>query len=692
MASIDSMWETLSLGTEKQPPPPIWKIRFEDKEKILEWFNKAIPFFSSQMESEISRMLENSAFYKGDQDERNVPIFQRDREPTKKPRADITVNFCFEFVETWVNRLSQFAPKIIVTPRKDEHVDRIKAEASQETIDYIFEKEKMAFILQEFQLLTKILGEAYTYTTWDPYKGEISPRFLKEREDQRSKNKGLQESLKIEDDNGETISVDNPIRVGDVKYEVLPGWRVILEPCLKYSDVNYIIVASYPYLDDVLAQHPDKEEDIKKGTSAPTYLSDIPEGRVEVLELWHKSSDFLEDGRYIKFCRGILLENKGHPYNHKNLPVTRLTDIDIHNEIRGRSGLENLKRLQIMYNKLTTLMWRNAALVAHPKWMVPKGSANIVQLGNADTVVEYSGGVPPRVDQPQAITGDIFNFRENIRKEAERVFMIQGISFGAPPPNIRSGLQIAQLQEEQQKAVNFHIVKRNSAIEEIARQTHSIVSQFYEKDDDRMIRVIGKDKEVILKSLDPDNIKGEFDIRCQNSSGLPDGKFGKLDLLVQLRNTFGEAVVPNEVVIDAYEIGRPEKFAKFATASVERAEWDIQLMMKGEAPPDPEPYEDHILKWQIYVAAMRKTSFARSPEKTRELFKSQLLATELLMDQKAKSNDTFKQKLSLLDGYPIYFPSMEAKVVMPPTGAPAPIPESISADMGGVVPPPEPEM
>jgi hypothetical protein len=687
---IDALWNSLDKQNQSsvQRIKPLWSIKLDNDEEVLKWFEDCMASQRNLMEDHLQRYIQNVKFYKGDQLEED-PKTPRDIEPGKARKRTVrkvVVNFCYEYVDLWVNRYSQYKPQILCSPTKDVYTNRVKAEMAQEVVGSAFEKEGMEDKFQKLQAESFIGGEAYIVTDWNPNKGPTDPVYQAEMDKKIAKDPEMstQRRLKVVTKENDEIYLESPLRVGDVDYKIYPFVRVLCPDVLDLDTSDWQIFVDVEDEEVLLARYPEK---YKKKEDQKIWYIGAPDGKVEVFKLVHKSTDQLESGRRIIVAGGSVLENTVHPYKHKELIGTRLTDIEVPNEARSRSFLENIIPLQVLYNNLTSLIYRNIALGAHPKWLVPAGSTKISGLGNDMTVVEYSGVSAPTLATFSTVPADVFNFRENIRKEAERQAQVQSTSQGAPPPNVRSGLQMAQLEEQQTKAITYKITKRNKAIERVARQTLSIMADYYDKSDDRFIKIVGKDKEPILKSLDPAMLDGEFEIRVYNAAALPEGRFAKLGLLTDLRNTFGPEVVPNEVAIDAFQIEKPEKILKFATASVERAEYDIQLMRQGQTPPEPKPYEDLKSKWRIYVTAMRQVSFDLSPENVKELFRLQVQATEYLIDKRAEIDPVYAQAVLPLkiEGFPVF---------LKPTPAPNPAMSPVPAEGGKppAMPPPQPEM
>jgi hypothetical protein len=149
-------------------------------------------------------------------------------------------------------------------------------------------------------------------------------------------------------------------------------------------------------------------------------------------------------------------------------------------------------------------------------------------------------------------------------------------------------------------------------------------------------------------------------------------------------------------------MGKPEQYVNYATVSVEKAESENEMMLSMITPLAPQNFDDHIVEWRVHLAAMRQRSFSDVPDEVKMLFRQHMEATEMLMDFKARTNNTFAAKLQMLEGFPIYWtPDAPLPQIDPATGLPMPppipeetinpLPEDMPIDpaMTGEVLPPE---
>lgn len=656
----DSLWD--ALGEEDRtgtPVRPLWTVQFEKDEELLKWFRNAVESLKKGQFDRVEMWRFHLEMYKGNHFPRVAPI-PRDQDRallrTQKERH-LTVNQVYELTEQWVSRMTRFKPTVAVLPTNDEHTDRQNAKLAKLVWDHLSYISGMDMLIEHLARHSRVFGETYLYITWDPNRGDLHPDFMDAKRDgKRVKIAG------VEGVDDQPLFFDGNIRIGEVCYKVLLPWQVYMEPRRSFSEVDWMVVEHDIDVDELRAQYPEKKIEISEHEEGEdldaVHAGRRKENKTKVYEIWHRGTDLLDSGRYIKLTRNVVLENTPHPYSHRKLPVARLTDIDIPGELHGMSFYHNIAPLNHIYNKATTMIYRALALAAHPKWVMPKGATNVVNLGNMATVVEYTGGVPPNLQTYAPASPQLFSFREELRQEIERLAGVHSISRGQPPPGIRAGIALQFLEEQENQRSHTAIIKHNALIREIAIQSISLAGDYYDESDGRLVRILGKDNQFTIKALDNAQLSGPFDIRIQNTSALPESKAGKIQTILDLRETFGPEFIPDEQVADMIDIGQPEKYVNWVTVALRKAEAENEDILDGRTPGEPKEWEEHISHWQTHMKAIQSRSFELVSKGQKEKLFEHILTHEYLMWEKTQSatpNQAFLEKLQLLDGFPAFF-------------------------------------
>jgi hypothetical protein len=398
----------------------------------------------------------------------------------------------------------------------------------------------------------------------------------------------------------------------------------------------------------------------------------VPSRReVYVYTFWHKSSQGIEKGRKIVFTDDVILENTELPYSHGELPCIRFTDVEYPGELRGKSFYESIKSLTGTYNNLTNLIVRNLVLVSHPKWMVPAGSVALDRLGNDVTVVQYKGPVEPKLAVAQTTPPEVYNFRQQLKEEFQQISGVFGVSRGEPPAGVKAGIALQFLSEQESERYNELVLKWNDVIKQGAKMTLAVAGDYYDEDDKRMIRVLGKNDGWMTKFFNTAYLAKSYDVRVQNSSALPKSVAARTQTLLDLNAQFPDQFT-GEQVIDMLDLAQSDKFIDMAAQSVRTAEAENERLqeLKGEMVErlTPEEYENHLMHWRVHTKFMQSYAFKYTmPPEVKKAFQEHVMMHEYFMDAQAAKNPAFAAELAKLPMFPMIYvpPAMMPKVPAP---------------------------
>lgn len=645
----------------KNKIPPFFNIEDVDNAEKSEgdkkkWFETAIPILQDQSTDFTRKAVENAMFTKGVHLDPNRDYYNFDDANRFFRQSDVSFNIIYEFVELWVNRLGTYKADISCTPSTNDPKARDNAKAKELALKDFFHKNKINQLLNVFDRQTFTLGEGYIHCSWDPNRGALHPAF--EEIERTYKN------LERVSTSGSEVNINRLPRIGDVKVEIVPAIYVYFED-RPWDQLDYIILDIPQNIDKLRSQNPDLD---LKG-----------DGDVSCYWMYHLPTEFLPKGRFVKYACGEIIDDKEFPFSR--FPVIRMTNIDVIGSSRGRSFIENVKSHQILINQTITEVWNNIRRGNKGKWVVPAKTVNPRHLHPQAPAIEYYGTTPPQFISYAQMPREAISFIELLREYAEKQARIQGIVQGAPPPNVRSGLQFAQLEEMEKKSVEITVGKKHAAIEELGEIIAMLMGKHYKKEDQRHITVFGKDKEYLTEAINLSAIKEDHSVRVKTDD-LPTGKASQMSFYSELRGQFGPAVVPDEIIIDALDSGRFNQWTEFAGATVETTMSQIGEMIEGKRPEAPGEYEDLVLKWKIVVGTMRKRAYLTYSKEVKKLFEDTVYVIEDMLINKENKTQMLEQQLQELKSFPIYYKPEVVKFEEAPIPAPAGAPME-----QGMVPP-----
>jgi hypothetical protein len=571
-------------------------------------------------------------------------------------------NFIVEMVEAKIAQRSRFKPAITVIPATIDTADENRAESSKQILTAKAQEVDLETTLADGDRFNFLTGESYTYIPWNKNIGGINKLF-KDAIDQ-----GLE--LKYED--GTPIPA---VFKGDMDIQVLGPDKVYYQLGKKrWKDVDDCTVISWIHIDELKADYPEKANDIS-ATDSFYHSYFTREERAEwsnhamVVEYYYPPNRFLPKGAYIKTTPTVILEKTlEYPYRDGKLPVVFDTDIDANGEIVGRPFTANIDKLQRLHDMVSASMARGYALSNSPKWMYPKGSIDPNKLSNQFSSLEYKGPVAPSLatfNGVNPLSMDLLNWTE---KSIEKGSAVYGISRGEPPKGIKAAVALQFLDEQELQRESRGMAKRQRRTIEIYKMMLSRIQQFYTPGDGRILKYLGEDNVYQVTDLETMDISGEFDIRIENSSSLPDSKTGKIAAILDLNTaTQADPMFGKEQIAQILDLGNDKRFKSENISSLKAAQTKIQNILYGTASPVPQEYDDFILEYPMFIKALRQREYKGEDQRIVGELSTYIKGMEFLMWKKAQMNPAFKQRIMMFNEYPCFYqvPLMAPAPAMP---------------------------
>jgi hypothetical protein len=443
------------------------------------------------------------------------------------------------------------------------------------------------------------------------------------------------------------------------------------------------MVEETKYLEELHAEYPKLKGKIKStgpdksNEDLYRYGLNKEDDRVKVITLYHKATQEVPEGREIKFTEHVILENKELPYSHGQLPLIRLSAIDVPGKMRGMSPFKDLKALQSSINTLYSIMLRDRSL-ASPKLFVPSGSVDPSQSkSNQPGVIQYKGGVPPTWSVPNLVAGDLMQMLEKLENTFDKLSNSLGTRRGEGIPNVEAFKAFGFFEEQATRRESTSIAKHRDFLQQLFKMVVLIAADYYTESDERMIKMLGQHNQYLLKHFNVEDLKHSYDIRVENTSALPDSKAARIQTVIQLSQAFPD-LFTQEKIADMLDLSSPDAFFDLTTAAINAAEAENEDMMAGKDIGEPQPFEDLLQHWEAHVkqfnnptvkatlppqpelanAAIQEVLSGESQIETNSpalLLVKHLNTTEGLMYQRALVNPKFAQRLADFENYPVFF-------------------------------------
>lgn len=695
--------------------PPLWTLKdLDDDAAMLSWQNKAYATELKQISKYRETALKNIALFKGKfySDSLGKSGFAEASQlglglMSNKP-SKLVVNHLYDLTTQRVARITRNKPAVTINPANGENKDKVSARVMKYWVDYLLYQNDFDSIVSECAQAAYIMGEAYIASNWDPEAGEKTQDW-KDEEAMASREGRAPRVMQVNpktgepvtDDDGEPLYIERAVKTGDVTLACWTPLDTIVERCGDFKKAKYWFHEEYMDIDEVKALYPDAADQIEPDSEGSDQFASMrsitgydggpAEGKVLVRTFRHKPTSFLASGRWVISTRTAILMNKALAANEEGLALARLSDIDVPKRQTGLSFFEHGKRINAAINDLTSMGMRNSKLMAHPRWILPRGSLiKKDALGNDITIVEYQGVTPPQMVTPPPMNQELMTMRADLKQDLQ-ILGTYDASRGDIPANIRSALALQFIDEQEEQRANSSIAKHAALIRTVIQNSINVASAYYEKDDNRLLPVVGNNNRYLVKEFNPEHLTKSYDIRVANSSGLPQTKAARTEMLIALKEAF-PTMVTDQKAAELLQFSDVEGFYDAATAAVKAAQAENENMLSEEQPEQPTIFEDLIIHWSEHVKEVQNRSFkVTTPKHVQELFVAHIGGTEMLMMNRAQKNPAFAMKIMRLSLFPlIYEPSPEDFILLDRarTGNPLTLQEVDILYKTGMLPPP----
>jgi hypothetical protein len=684
------------------PLDPIESIDYEDEEALLNWARKCFDALSEHARPRQYLGRANVCRYKGYYS-KYEPVIDSKNNPalaqtlglrSKWPR--IITNHTRNLVDQKVAKLMKIEPDTDVLPNNaGETEDKISSLTARKVIQTVKYRHNYRDLYTRFIRRSILHGEAYLQVCWDPEMGELKPDVLSAVNKLDSDDLFLKDSdygVTVPNQDGTPTYVELLPRIGDVSLKLLdpecvyliPGATNDLSDCLGVCIVEFVHVfhlrAKYPKLADEIAAAKELYR-----FNLNTLDEDLLENRVAVFHWYFKTSNFLPWGLYFCNTSDTILKTPYRnpiPYSPalgltqtSNLPIVRLTDVEIDGWLHGWSSMNDIAQLQVFYDKFTSWMSKNIFQYCTPKWTAQRGSCDPNQLGPGAPYVMYTGPSAPTLQTFTAVTQEQMALRDDAKQNMGQLAGVYQHSLGEAPTGTRSASQLMIYDEQEEEARDTFRHKVEACAVSTDTKVLVICSKNYEKNDKRLIQIVGDNQEWIVEPFDPEDLRKDYVVQIKPTGALPENKYAKIRTLSEIMQTVPGAISPQQY-LHMIKFGQDDKLLDYTTVAIIAAEHENEKLLQGKEVDPPERYEDLTNHWKVHTKLVQNFNFKKLTKKQQKNILEHLGATEALMFAHAKDNPTYQQFIyQAMPTFPLVY-------IMPPTplgmptlgggGAPAP--------------------
>jgi hypothetical protein len=597
---------------------------------------------------------------------------------------DIDINECYRVVMEQVSLIvsNELVPNVV--PTNQDYNDKIAAKITREWLESISYDLDLDIQRIKWEIQKCIFGESFVVPVWDKDRGDLMP------DAKKFKNEDLpyvdEEGRKLYDPEGKPYKVKKYLRQGDFDLKNPMPFETMIDPQMRFEDSNWFYYYEFIENDYLRKEFPNidfKDNPAQNKYDGMTNSQKGEPNRTKVYYFYHRSHPFLPEGRYIVCTENNMLvnetiEDQPSLIETRALPLIRFIDLDTGIGCRGTPILfRNLRNIVSGYNRLTNQIYQNLQAET-PKLLVHESAAVDAQrMPTGVIAMEWRGNNEPKWVIPQTNNTSIFKFREDLKQNIIEMGMSTPIVRGQTPnAQLDSFIALQHFEDQRIQLATPQIKQHIKAIEHLYRRLISLGRDHYDPEDNRLVRIVGKNNKFTLKYFDPVNLDKNYDVTISTTGNLANSKAARTQFMLTIKREFPN-LVDDQLFIDTVGIGDSEKFQNAITTAVNSAEAENEDMLSGERVAEPTRYEDLIAHWDSHRIPMQGREFKLAPDEVKELFERHVTATEKLMFEQATESPTFAQRLTNLRQFPIFYTPT-------PTNEPPPMMGMEGEELGGV--------
>lgn len=541
--------------------------------------------------------------------------------PIDGSNAEVNVAYTFKNFRFIHAQMSANPPSVAMRPTSSDQEDHRKADAADRISRWALRQYKLQEKQDQMNLHALLYGTGVLKTVWDSTRGDI---------------------VGFDEESGE-LELE-----GDIAITVPFLWNIYLDPDAKcWDEVKFVFERIYMDYEEALAKWPDKQDQLKKArvernssagnpyakSGAYTELDDRRYNAVELLEYWETglpTNGYL--GRYcITLLDGDIVEpvrpspfrfrragtvskieaRDDIPDAHKeelirklpaqaSLPYHILTDIDVPNQIWGKSAIEYASQLQDNLSKVDSAKLDNIQAHGVARLVLPE-SAELNEDALSDSpwdIIKITGNQPPYFMSYPQLMPDMSTERQNYITGINDVMGVNDSMFG-------------QQQREQSGASmqyatnNGNMIRRRLfnkyvlAVESIYKSILNLIRKHWAVG--RVIYVLGKEKALEAIDVKGTDIDGGYDVVGEYGVTLSLDPITRREEIITLQPLFEKAGVPPRMALKMMKLNELEGMYDRLDRAGDRQKEIFDSMVATRAYIPPKKYRDHenMIAWAL---------------------------------------------------------------------------------------------
>lgn len=504
--------------------------------------------------------------------------------------GSIGTNYAFKNLRLIHAQLSANPPSVVPRPTSNDPEDRRVADAADRLIRYAIREYKMQEMVDLANLNTLLYGTGFIKTMWDPEDGDI---------------------LDLNEDTGE-ITMEGRFHVS-----VPDPWNIYIDPdATCWDDVRYVYERVMMPFEEACFRFPEKKQLLEQNrrqdkdryaSNDTGSSSSISKNYYDVVELYQYWEKGLPTNGYLgRFCWCLsdgtpltAIEKNPERYGDKNskiskacLPFHIFTDIDVPNQVWGKSFVEFATSLQDNLNRLDTVILENVQAHGVARIILPEGSEiQDDSITNSPwDIVKITGTQPPHFMEPMPLPAGMSVLRDQMKLGVDDVMGVNEAMFGQQSRE-QSGFSM-QYATNQGNMIRRRLFNKYVLfVESIYNRYLQVVQKQWNIP--RTIKVLGKEKAFETVDIKGADIAGGYDIVVEYGASLSLDPTTRREEIITLMPLFEKAGVEAREILKMLKLNELGSLYDRLELAQDRQREVFEEMTSTGVYIAPEELQDH---------------------------------------------------------------------------------------------------
>ena len=546
--------------------------------------------------------------------------------------GSIGVNYTFKNLRFLAAQMSANPPTVIVRPTSSDTEDRRKADAADRLVRHAIRKYKMQRRVDQAVGQTLLYGTGWMKTLWDKDGGVMTDINTRTGE------------LKMS---------------GDILIEATSTWDIFLDPLAKeWSQVRYVIERKWMSKEEARMRYPKHYKKICENTDKygrtkmrhafkdRQNLQDMP---VYVMCYWEKGAPINGmAGRYVEYVEDgtLLTPVSKNPFAFRDpqedkdaaptahLPFHLLTDIDVNDQVYGKSFVEYDVEIQDVVNRLDTITLDNVKNHGTFRMVLPEGSeiAEDSITDDSAVIMKVTGNQGPHYVSPPQSPPDMSALRDRLTAGIDTMAGVNESMFGEQSRETSGfSMQYATNQGNMIRRLFFN--KFVEFVESVYKGYLNIIRDNWAIPE--IVSVLGKEKAFESVEISGADIDSGFDLVVEYGASLSLDPTSRRDEIMQLMPIFEKYGVDGKTIIRMLKLNDLEGIYDINDRARERQQEVFEEIIAGNGDiyVKPEELQEHKGRLAYCYEYIESAEFRDLTPKIQRLIKHHIREREELAAQ-----------------------------------------------------------